>query len=129
MRLLLPAVSAMTLLIGGIGVVGVMLLAVRERSAEIGVRRAAGASRRDIALQFVMETWLIACPAALAGEAAGVLAAWLAANRYGWPFALGTSWPLLLLALLVATLFATLCSLGPALRAARIEPAAALRAA
>jgi putative ABC transport system permease protein len=125
LRLLLPAVSGVTLAIGGIGIVGVMLLAIRERSAEIGLRRAAGASRRDVVLQFVIEAWLIACPAALIGEGMGALAAVVIAEHSGWPAAL--DWPLLLLAIGVAAGLATLCSIGPAFRAARLDPVVALR--
>lgn len=126
LRLLLPAVAAVTLAIGGIGIVAVMLLAIRERAAEIGLRRAAGAARADVVLQFVFEAWLIAVPASALGELAGAAAAIVLAKRSGWPIPL-ERWPLLLAALATAIIFATLCSLGPALRAARLEPAAALR--
>jgi len=128
LRLLLPAVSGLTLAIGGIGVAGVMLLAIRERAGEIGLRRAAGASRADIVLQFITEALLIAGPASVLGEVIGGAAAAVVAHRSGWPVTL-ERWPLLVAALLAAFLFAVLCSLGPALRAARLEPAVALRAA
>ena len=67
-------ISFLSLLAGGIGIVAVMLIAVRERTREIGLRRALGAKRRDIRLQFMLESTMLAAGGGLAGVAVGLAA-------------------------------------------------------
>ncbi len=123
---MIVAVASLALVVGGVGIAAVMLLAVRDRRREIGLRRALGARRDDIALQFLLESAVLALGGATAGVVAGLLGAMLASSIGGWAFAL-PSW----------ALFAGLCSsliLGmfagvvPARLAARLEPSVALRA-
>jgi putative ABC transport system permease protein len=131
-------IAATTILIGGIGVLSLMIDAVRERRTEIGIRLAVGARRRDVRLQLFLETaFLVALGGAL-GVALGVGGSWLLASpalRAGIPPALNDLIPVPALrpetiagaaALLGATgLFS---SIVPAWRASRIEPAVTLRA-
>jgi putative ABC transport system permease protein len=123
--LLLVIVAVVALLVGGVGVLALMLIAVRERVREIGLRRAIGATRRDILWQFIEEALLIGLAGGLGGLGVGTGAA-------AWASTLG-SWPLLLsvwvaaLAVLSATLIAVAFGAVPARRAARLDPAVALR--
>lgn len=77
--LLIAAVSAVALVIGGVGILAVMLIAIRERIREIGLRRAVGATARDVLVQFVLEALLISLAGGFAGLVLGTLAAALAA--------------------------------------------------
>ena len=73
MNILLTAIAAISLLVGGIGIMNIMLASVVERTREIGIRRAVGASRGDIAIQFLIETGSISCVGGLLGIVLGVL--------------------------------------------------------
>jgi putative ABC transport system permease protein len=72
MNILLTAIAAISLLVGGIGIMNIMLATVVERTREIGIRRAVGASRNDIAVQFLIETGSISCVGGLLGIILGV---------------------------------------------------------
>ncbi|MDP7004795.1 MAG: ABC transporter permease [Phycisphaerales bacterium] len=72
MNILLTAIAAISLLVGGIGIMNIMLATVVERTREIGIRRAVGASRSDIAIQFLIETGSLSCVGGLLGIALGV---------------------------------------------------------
>jgi putative ABC transport system permease protein len=125
--LLLGSVSAVALLIGGVGVLAVMLIAVRERLREIGLRRAIGASRRDILLQFVGEAIVIGVAGSLTGLVAGAAAAHVASAVGGWPVLVSA--PSAVRAIVVSTLVAVGFGAVPARRAARVDPATSLRSA
>lgn len=117
--------GAFSLLLGAAMLAGMLLSGVRERVPEIGLRRALGARRRDIAVLFVAEALVLTGAAALCG---GLLAEGI--GRWGaahspLPFYFGVSARLLPLAL--AVILAILCSIGPAAIAARLPPAEALR--
>jgi putative ABC transport system permease protein len=119
------AVSAIGLLVGGIGIMNIMLAAVAERTREVGIRRALGATRRDIAAQFLAESSLLAVAGGLAGAVLGIAGSALIQRVAGWPTALSASM------LLVAVLSALAVGVGfgfyPAWRAAALEPIEALR--
>lgn len=126
LTLLIGSVAAISLLVGGVGILAVMLMSVRERIREIGLRRAVGARRRDIQIQFLLESGLLAGLGGILGVVGGVGAA-LAVSALGyWEVIL--SWPA------VAVGFGFSVSLGiafgiyPAARAAHLEPIEALRA-
>jgi putative ABC transport system permease protein len=118
-------IAALALAVGAAGVLAVMLMSVRERSREIGLRRALGAKQRDIRLQFVLETTLLAT----AGGAAGVLAGMVVAIAAAWlgPWNLVLSWRAAAAGLAACIGSGFLAGILPARRAARLEPAVALR--
>jgi putative ABC transport system permease protein len=122
---LIGAVAALSLLIGGIGVVALGLIAIRERTAEIGLRRALGARRRDIRREFLIESVLLATLGGLGGVGAGTLAAAAAATLGQWDLVL--SWPTALVGVACSTLLGLAAGVIPAARAAALEPVAALR--
>jgi putative ABC transport system permease protein len=113
------------LLVGGVGVIGIMLISVTERTREIGVRKAVGATRREILWQFLVEASLLT----VSGAAVGMLAG------FGLAFAVSSWTPLpaeiplwaVTAALTMAALTGMLFGLLPAYRASRLEPVAALR--
>jgi putative ABC transport system permease protein len=124
---LIAAVSTVALLIGGVGILAVMLIALRERIREIGLRRALGATARDILVQFVLEAFIISFLGGLAGLTVGAAAASLAAHLGDWPFTI--SLDSVLLALGAAMLVGVTFGAYPARRAAKLDPTVALRAA
>jgi len=123
----LVAVSSVALLIGGVGVLAVMLIAVRERIREVGLRRAVGATRRDVLLQFVGEALVIGVSGSVVGLAAGVLAALAASVIGGWPVLVPAS--AALRAMVTSSAVAVAFGAIPARRAAAIDPATSLRSA
>jgi putative ABC transport system permease protein len=123
---LVGGVALLALVVGGIGILAVMLISVRERTREIGLRRALGAKRRDIHLQFIMESTMLAS----AGGAAGVLVGAVAAAAAAWlgPWDLVLTWPPVVAGLASSMALGLAVGALPAARAARLEPIRALRA-
>ena len=125
MTLLIGSVAGISLLVGGVGILAVMLISVRERTREIGLRRAVGAMRRDIRNQFLFESGLLAGTGGLAGVLIGAGGAW-AASVFGYWDAV-ISWPAAFVAFGFSAALGVIFGLYPALRAARLEPTEALR--
>jgi putative ABC transport system permease protein len=125
MTYLLTAVAAVSLVVGGIGIMNIMLVSVTERTREIGVRRAIGARQRDILAQFLTEAVCLSMLGGLIGIAIGVAAAFSIGWFAGWQIALSP------LAMLVAVGFSAAIGVFfgwyPAQRAARLDPIEALR--
>jgi len=119
------ALSSVGLLVGGVGVVGIMMISVTERTREIGIRKALGATRGEILWQFLVEAAVLTLFGGATGLLLGGGLAMLAARLTPIP----ASIPLWAVAvsLAVATVTGMLFGLIPALRAARLEPVAALR--
>jgi len=126
LTLLIGSVAAISLFVGGVGILAVMLIAVRERTTEIGLRRALGARRSDIRLQFMVESVLVAGVGGLLGTALGALVARLLVAASHWQMEI--SWPVTVLALVFSCGLGVVFGLYPAVRAAELEPIAALRA-
>jgi putative ABC transport system permease protein len=121
---LITAIAAISLVVGGIGIANVMLVAVRERTQEIGIRRAIGARRRDVVTQFLTEATVLSVLGGLLGVAAGL------GLSYALPHLTEqrtiVSYPAAALALAISALVGIVAGLGPANQAAALDPAEAL---
>jgi len=123
--LLLAAIGSISLIVGGIGVMNVMLIAVNERRSEIGLRRALGAQRGDIQSQFLIESVLLCLAGGAIGIGLGIGASYLFAHFSKWTFFI-SSWAIFL-GVGVSTVIGIFCGFYPARAAARIDPIKALR--
>ncbi len=124
-EIVMVAIAAISLLVGGIGIMNIMLAGILERTHEIGVRRAVGARQSDISRQFLVEALLISFVGGVTGIFFGIgisrLIAWLA----GWSTIVTVS--SILLAFLVSAAVGLVFGIYPAMKAARLDPVEALR--
>jgi putative ABC transport system permease protein len=125
LTIFLSVVAALSLLVGGFIVMNIMLISVSERTKEIGLRRAVGARRRDILLQFILEAGTVTAAGGLIGVLLGVGGALLASRLMGWPAAL--SWPAIVGAVIFAGIVGLVFGVQPARKAAALHPVEALR--
>jgi len=125
LTIFLSIVAALSLLVGGFIVMNIMLISVSERTKEIGLRRAVGARRRDILLQFVLEAGAVTAAGGLVGVLVGVAGALLASRLMGWPAAI--SWPAIIGAVIFAGIVGLTFGVQPARKAAALHPVEALR--
>ncbi len=121
----LAAIAGISLLVGGVGVSNIMLVSVRERVREIGLRKAVGARPRDIGLQFLLEAVLLTTLGGLLGIALGVGGSLLAAAYSPVPATI--TWWSIALAFGVSAAVGVAFGVVPALRAGRLDPVVALR--
>jgi len=125
MAWLLASIAAVSLLVGGIGIMNIMLVSVTERTREIGIRKAVGARQRDILAQFLTEALVVS----VLGGGIGILLGWLisalVSNLAGWPAVVTAS--SILLAVGFSGLVGVVFGLWPATKAARLNPIDALR--
>jgi len=126
MTLLIGSVSGISLMVGGVGILAVMLISVRERTREIGLRRALGARRCDIRNQFLLESAMLAGLGGLLGVAIGVGAVWTVLTLGVWDAVI--SWPSAAIGFLFSVSLGVAFGLYPAARAAALEPIETLRA-
>ena len=84
LTILLVSIAAISLIVGGIGIMNIMIVSVTERTKEIGIRKAIGAKRRDILLQFIIEALVICLLGGLIGVAAGTGSSYFLKNYAGW---------------------------------------------
>ncbi len=130
LQILLGSVAAISLVVGGIGIMNIMFVAVTERVAEIGLRKAVGARPRDIARQFLMEAVMLTTIGGLVGTLLGMALTWTAIffisqAQEGWTF--GISWKGMELGVAVSCAIGIVFGLAPAYRAAALHPTDALR--
>jgi len=123
--LVLGAIAGVSLLVGGIGIMNIMLATVTERTQEIGIRRALGAKRRDIASQFLVETVILSCGGGLLGVLVGIGGTYLLTWAAELPVVIRVWSPLLAFA--VSVFVGLVSGIYPARRAALLDPIEALR--
>jgi putative ABC transport system permease protein len=121
----LAAIAGISLLVGGVGVSNIMLVSVRERTKEIGLRKAVGARPRDIGIQFLLEAVLLTTIGGVLGMALGISAALLVDRLTPVPAAI--TWWSLTLAFGVSAAVGIIFGVVPAQRAGRLDPVVALR--
>jgi putative ABC transport system permease protein len=125
LSLLLAAIAAVSLVVGGIGIMNIMLVSVTERTREIGVRVAVGARPRDILAQFLIEALTLAVLGGIIGAAVGLGVAKLLASQFGWPMLVRPD--VALLAIGFSGLVGVVFGLYPARKASLLDPIDALR--
>ncbi len=123
--LFLGIVAAISLIVGGVVIMNIMLISVGERTQEIGLRRAVGASERDIERQFRTEALIVTMLGGFIGVALGAIASWLLPTLSSVPIAF--SWTAVLVAVVFSVAVGLLFGTQPARRAARMNPVEALR--
>ena len=124
-NIVLGSIAGISLLVGGIGIMNIMLASVTERTREIGIRRAIGAKRRQIIMQFLIETMVLSTTGGLIGIAIGLFIPWLITVVAGMPTVVT---PIsLLLSLGISMAIGIIFGLYPAVRAASLDPIVALR--
>jgi putative ABC transport system permease protein len=122
---LLGGIAAVSLIVGGIGIMNIMLVSVTERTREIGTRKAVGAKRRDILLQFLVESLVLSLLGGIIGILLGVGGASLIAKFAGWKTLVSAD--AIILAFLFAASIGIFFGIYPARKAARLNPIEALR--
>ncbi len=122
---LLAAIAAVSLLVGGIGIMNIMLVSVTERTREIGLRMAVGARPRDILVQFLIESLTLSIAGGLIGILIGVLGAQALTARFGWQILIRPD--IIMLSVGFSALVGVGFGIYPARKASRLDPIDALR--
>ena len=125
MTILLTVVASISLLVGGIGIMNIMLVSVTERTREIGLRMAIGATPGDILLQFITEAMALSTVGGIIGGAVGIVGAQTVGRIQQWPILITQS--SVLVAFLFSAVIGVFFGFYPALRAARLNPIDCLR--
>lgn len=124
--LLLSGIAAISLLVGGIGIMNIMIVTVTERKKEIGIRKALGASPRDIRIQFLVESATISLTGGILGILLGIILSVVVVKILKWSFALNI--PVCIGAFVFSAVVGIFFGLNPASRAAKLDPVEALAA-
>lgn len=124
-NIVLGSIAAISLLVGGIGIMNIMLASVTERTREIGIRRALGARRQDIIAQFLVETVLLSGAGGLIGVLLGVAIPFMVSHMAGMKTIITVWSPFL--AFTISALVGVIFGIYPAFRAANMDPVEALR--
>ncbi|MGF1672833.1 MAG: ABC transporter permease, partial [Rivularia sp. (in: cyanobacteria)] len=127
LTIMLAAIAGISLFVGGIGIMNIMLVSVTERTQEIGLRKAIGATQQDILLQFMIEAVIVSAAGGLIGTAVGVSGIFLVAAVT--PLEAGISTVAILSAVGVSGAIGLFFGVVPARRAAKLDPIVALRSA
>ncbi len=122
---LLASIAAVSLLVGGIGIMNIMLVSVTERTREIGIRMAVGARPRDVMAQFLVEALALSLAGGAIGVGLGIMAARQLAARFGWPTLVRPD--IIVIAVGFSGVVGVIFGLYPARKAARLDPIEALR--
>ncbi len=124
-NIVLGSIAGISLLVGGIGIMNIMLASVTERTREIGIRRAIGAKKQQIIIQFLIETVVLSTTGGLIGIGIGLLIPWLITLLAGMPTVV--SWFSLILSLGISMGVGIIFGIYPAIRASNLDPIVALR--
>ena len=125
MTFLLVGIAAISLTVGGIGIMNIMLVSVTERTWEIGIRMSLGARRRDIRNQFLIEALMLCLVGGVLGLLLGLLIGWALTNGFGLPFVVNAI--TLALPFAVSAAIALAFGIYPAIQASRLDPIVAIR--
>jgi putative ABC transport system permease protein len=125
LTLLLGGIASISLVVGGIGIMNIMLVSVRERTREIGIRKAIGARARDILAQFLVEALTLSLLGGLIGIVVGLAVSALIGQLAGWGFTFNPA--TVAVAVLFSLLVGVVFGVWPARQAARLDPITALR--
>jgi putative ABC transport system permease protein len=130
-KVIMGLIVGISVLVGGIGVMNVLLISVTQRTAEIGVRKAVGANRRDIILQFLAESITVSAFGSFMGVIFGVLISMAAVPIIKAfvevPFHVAYTWSTFILIAVVSLVIGIVFGTYPALRASRLDPVEAIR--
>jgi putative ABC transport system permease protein len=124
-NIVLGSIAGISLLVGGIGIMNIMLASVTERTREIGVRRAIGAKRKQIVVQFLIETIVVSTVGGFLGIGIGISIPWIVTYFYGMPTVVTPE--SLILSVGISMAVGIIFGLYPAIRAANLDPIEALR--
>ena len=125
LTVLLVAIASISLIVGGIGIMNIMYVSVKERTKEIGLRMAIGAKGKDILAQFLIESVLISITGGVVGVVLGLLATYVVKAFIGWPVSI--TFYSIVLSFLVCTITGVFFGWYPARKASDLEPITALR--
>ena len=125
LTILLVAIASISLIVGGIGIMNIMYVSVKERTKEIGLRMAIGAKGKDILAQFLIESVLISITGGVVGVVLGLLATYVVNTFIGWPVSI--TFYSIVISFLVCTITGVFFGWYPARKAAELEPITALR--
>ena len=125
LTILLVAIASISLIVGGIGIMNIMYVSVKERTKEIGLRMAIGAKDKDILAQFLIESVLISITGGVVGVVIGLLATYVVKAFIGWPVSI--TFYSIVLSFLVCTITGVFFGWYPARKASDLEPITALR--
>jgi putative ABC transport system permease protein len=125
MGFLLAGVAAVSLVVGGIGIMNIMLVSVTERTREIGIRMAVGARAADILVQFLIEAVTLSAIGGSIGIIGGMAFSWLVSYLQHWPVT--TPWAWIVIAFVSSALIGVISGFYPAWKASKLDPIDALR--